>query len=80
MTPFEMLAISTAVVVTMSIGLIVCWKVITSIDEKIERDNKLMRERTHNALAAIRNARTLEEKIFRSDPDNDEKPFIPKKN
>lgn len=76
MTPFETLIVSLIIVAVMTIGFFITAKVIDVLDKKIEQENEANKERFRKAIQAIHDAETLEEKIFRSDPDNDGKPFI----
>lgn len=59
-------------------GSLVVLKVIEDRIEKDERQKRMDRQRFERSIQAILDAETLEEKVFRGNPENDDKPFIKK--
>lgn len=59
--------------VTVVSAVLLIWLMLE--DRRIDRENAERKVRFEQALERIFKAETLEEKVFRSDPDNDGKPF-----
>lgn len=59
-------------------GSLVVLKVVEDRIEKDERQKRTDRQRFERSIQAILDAETLEEKVFRGNPENDGKPFIKK--
>jgi hypothetical protein len=75
MTAFELGLVIVSVVAFLAICFVIVVKIDRVISREVEREYELSQQRLDDAFAAIVNAKTPEEKIFRSNPANDGKPF-----